>query len=164
MDNDDELQNSTSLSQDIDRLEMKWTDNIEDKLEEWSSYCNITSKKHMKASKIKKSIFYILSIPAILVPLIMSFTNQFYGDDHVYSKYINSFGYLIVGTLTGVNTFLNYGGKYIEHEVASNRYNEITLEIESILIKKKKYRTPADVVIEHIKSKIECLNKFSITI
>ncbi len=161
---EEELHNSTSLSEDIDRLEMKWTDNIEDKLEEWSSYCNITSQKHTKASKIKKAIFYILSLPSILVPLIMSFTNQFYGDEHIYSKYINSFGYLIVGTLTGVNTFLNYGGKYIEHEVASCRYNEITIEIESILIKKKKYRTAADVVIEHIKSKIECLNKFSITI
>lgn len=163
MDND-ELQNSTSLSEDIDRIQLKWTDDIEDKLEEWSKHCHNTSKLHTKASKIKKSIFYVLSIPAILVPLIMSFTNQFYGDDHVYSKYINSFGYLIVGTLTGVNTFLNYGGKYIEHEVACNRYNEITLEIESILIKKKKYRIEADVTIEHIKSKIECLNKFSITI
>jgi len=155
---------STSSNEDTDRVEMKWTDDIEIKITEWSEKCEKIAILHEDASKRKKRLHYGLSFPMIIVPLIMSFSNQFFGDEHIYSNYINSFGYLMVGTLTGLSTFLNYAGKYIQHEVASNRYREVILEIEAILIKKKKYRIPADVSIEHIKSQIECLNKFSISL
>jgi len=156
--------NSTSSNEDIERIEMKWNDDIEMKITEWSEDCEKIALLHDKASKRKKLLHYGLSFPMIIVPLIMSFSNQFWGGDHIYSNYINSFGYLVVGTLTGLSTFLNYGGKYIQHEVASNRYREVVMDIESILIKKRKFRVACDVIIEHIKSQIECLNKFSISL
>ena len=55
-----------------------------------------------------------------------------------------------------------YGAKYVEHEVASNRYEEVMYEIDSILIKPKKHRQAADVCMERIKNNIESLNKFSV--
>lgn len=157
-------ENELTPSRDNSRSGMTWTERLEDMLKKWKSDCEGISEKHYIESKSKKRIHYSLSIPCIFVPLFMGFTNQFFGEEHVYSGYMNSIGYLISGGLIGLSTFLNYGAMYVLHEVASNRYSEVCLEIESILIKKKKYRANADIILERIKDNIESLNKFSISI
>jgi ubiquinone/menaquinone biosynthesis C-methylase UbiE len=157
----DKLTNSLSI--DISRCEMSWNQNIENLLKNWNRVCKDKSKHHILASKKKKRIYYILQLPIITMPFILGFTSTLYENEH-YLKYITSFGNTFLGIISGLNAFLNYSKGYIEHENASNRYEEISLEIESILTKKKKYRIPADVTIEKYQQKIESLNKFSITI
>jgi len=151
-----------SDSTDIDRVEMKWSSNLEKKLQDWMELCKDISLAHSKMAKKRKRCYYVMSIPAILIPLFMGFTQQYFGEDHEYYPLISSTGYLITGSLTALNTFLAYGAKYVEHEVASNRYEEVMYEIDSILIKPKKHRQAADVCMERIKNNIESLNKFSV--
>lgn len=151
-----------SDSTDIERVEMKWNINLEKKLQEWMDLCKDISLAHTKMAKKRKQCYYMMSIPAILIPLFMGFTQQYFGEEHEYYPLISSSGYLLTGTLTALNTFLGYGAKYVEHEVASNRYEEVMYEIDSILIKPKKHRQAADVCMERIKNNIESLNKFSV--
>lgn len=159
---DEEQINIISNSTDIDRVEMKWNNNLEKKLHEWLDLCKDISIAHSKMAKKRKKCHYILSIPTIIIPLFMGFTQQYFGEEHDFYPLISSSGYLITGSLTAVNTFLGYSSKYVEHEVASNRYEEVMYEIDSILIKPKKHRQAADVCMERIKNNIESLNKFSV--
>jgi hypothetical protein len=161
---DDEQIHIISDSTDIERIEMKWNINLEKKLQEWMELCKDISIAHSVMAKKRKQCYYTMSIPSILIPLFMGFTQQYFGEEHEYYPLISSSGYLITGTLTALNTFLGYGAKYVEHEVASNRYEEIMYEIDSILIKPKKHRQAADVCMERIKNNIESLNKFSVQI
>ena len=164
MEQEDNELTPPSKNIDTDRVAMTWSENLENMLIEWKMTCESVSTIHFKRSKRKKRIHYVLSIPCIFVPLFMSFTNQFFGEEHLYTSYMNSVGYLISGGLIGLSTFLDYSAKYVLHEVASSRYVEICLEIDSCLIKKRKFREKADVIIERLKNKIECLNKYSISI
>jgi len=154
---------SNSLSVDVDRSEMAWNVNIEALLRKWSKDCEYMSKQHYKASKKKKRLYYVLQLPIISIPFVLGFIGTLYENEH-YLKYITSFGNTFLGILSGTNAFLNYSKCYIEHENACNRYDEISMEIESILTKKKRYRVAADVTVEKYQQKIESLNKFSITI
>lgn len=157
-------EDKTSESLDMEREEMAWNEEIENLLKKYCVECEKVSLKHDIASKRKKKLYYSMSIPSIIIPLLMGFSNQFFGDTHEYSLYSNSYGYLLTGIVTGLSTFLNYGGKYIEHSVASNRYSEICFEIENLLVKKKRFRQAADLVLEKYKNKIEALNKYSISL
>lgn len=158
---DDKMSNSISV--DVDRSEMSWNENIEELLRKWSGECEYMSKQHYEASKKKKKLYYIMQLPIISIPFILGFVGTLYENEH-YLKYITSCGNTFLGILSGTNAFLNYSKCYIEHENASNRYDEISMEIESILTKRKRYRVAADVTVEKYQQKIESLNKFSISI
>ena len=161
--NDDDTM-SNSISIDGERVEMSWNEKIEELLKRWSEECNELSQRHHEASKRKKRIHYGFQIPIIITPFVLGFSSSFYGEEHDYNRYVNSYGNLILGIMSGINTFINYGGKHKEHENASNRYSEVCLDIESILIKHKKYREAADISIERFKQRIESLNKFSVSL
>lgn len=165
MDNDNEDDKmSNSLSLDVERKEMSWNQSHEELLKRWSEQCFNQSKKHYLASKRKKLIYYIFQFPIITIPFILGFSSSFYGENHDYNKYVSSFGNMCLGIISGINAFLNYSKQHIEHENCSNRYNEICMDIESILVKKKRYRQASDLVLEKYMQKIESLNKYSITI
>ena len=164
IDEEEKLNNSNnSISVDIERSEMKWDENLESLMRKWCGICKNKSQQHTVASQRKKNIYYILQLPIITMPFILGFTSTLYENEH-YLKYITSFGNMTLGIISGSNAFLNYSKAYIEHEIAATRYEEITFELDSILTKKKKYRIPADVIIEKYQQKIESLNKFSISI
>lgn len=158
---DDKMSNSISI--DVDRPEESWNENTEELLRKWSGECEYMSKQHYEASKKKKKLYYIMQLPIISIPFILGFVATLYENEH-YLKYITSCGNTFLGILSGTNAFLNYSKCYIEHENASNRYDEISMEIESILTKRKRYRIAADVTVEKYQQKIESLNKFSISI
>lgn len=167
MDSENENENeklSNSISIDNQREEMSWNENIQNLLTKWSMECGEISEKHYKASKQKKKIYYILQFPIICLPFILSFSSSFYGENTVYNTYISSIGNLFLGVLSGFTMFINYGIKYVQHEIASNRYNEICIDIESILVKRKKYRIAADITLERFTQRIESLNKYSIAL
>ena len=163
-DKEEEDKMSNSLSIDITRPEMKWNENHEELLKKWSEECYIHSKNHYKASKKKKFIYYMFQFPIITIPFILGFSSSFYGENHDYNKYVSSFGSMFLGIISGMNAFLNYSKQHIEHENCSNRYSEICIDIESLLVKKKRYRQASDIIIERYTQRIEALNKYSIDI
>jgi len=161
---EDEDKMSNSVSLDITRTEMKWCENHEELLRKWSDECTEYANIHKRISKRKKLIYYIFQFPIITIPFILGFTASYYGEDTEYNKYLSSFGNMTLGIISGINAFLNYSKEYVQHETCENRYNEICMDIESILVKKKRYRQASDLVLEKYTQKIEALNKYSISI
>lgn len=143
------------------REEMMWDSRLETLMKGWGDECKEKSEAHNKAAKKKKCLHRSLAIPSIVLPLFMAAINQVYSEDVELSVWINSIGYFLSGSLTGINTFINYASQYEQHYIADARYYELFTEIESILVKKKKNRVQADVVLEQIKHKYENLNKNS---
>jgi len=165
MDNENEEDKmSNSLSVDIERKEMSWNENHEELLKKWSDECFEYANIHKRISKRKKLIYYIFQFPIITIPFILGFTASFYEEDTEYNKYVTSFGNMTLGIISGINAFLNYSKEYVQHENCENRYREICMDIESILVKKKRYRQASDLVLEKYTQKIEALNKYSISI
>lgn len=151
---------SVSSKDDEHRVEMVWTTKIESLFEAWQDDCRSKAVTHNQRAKTKKAYHYLLSLPTIVLPLTMSTINQFFTEAQ--SEVINSVGYLITGSLSGINTFLNLPSQYQQHYDCEARYDELAVEIESILIKPKKDRVQADVQLESVKNRYEYLNKTAI--
>ena len=151
---------SVSSKDDEHRVEMVWTAKIESLFEEWQEDCRLKAATHNQRAKTKKTYHYLLSLPTIVLPLTMSTVNQFFSAWE--SELINSVGYLVTGSLSGINTFLNLPSQYQQHYDCEARYDELAVEIESILIKPKKDRVQADVQLESVKNRYEYLNKTAI--
>lgn len=153
---------SESESEDNkNRIEMLWTNKIESLFRHWAAECKDNAILHNKTAKKKKCLYRTFGIPSIIIPLCMASFTQLYSDDHYYSLYVNSIGYLITGTLSGINTFLNYASQYEKHYYSEIRYQELYTDIQSILIKPKKDRQPADVLLEKIKLRFEHINEYA---
>ena len=97
----------------------------------------------------------------MIIPIAMASFTQLYSEDHYLNPVINSIGYLVTGTLTCINTFMNFASLYEKHFFTEIRFNELYTDIQSILIKNKRDREPADVVLERIKLKYEHICEIS---
>lgn len=139
------------------RVEMLWNSKIESLFRQWAIDCKENSELHRKASLKNKMLYYTFGIPAIVIPIFMSSTNQFYEtkSSTEVSIIINSVGYFLTGMLNGVNTFVNFSSLYERHNNCEYRYNELYTDIQSVLIKPKRDRIPADVCLETFKLKYE---------
>jgi hypothetical protein len=153
---------SESSSKDRnDRNEMLWNNRLETLFIHWAMECKENAKQHNNEAKRKKLLYRCFGIPAVIIPITMASANQLMGEDSYHSKLINSIGYLLTGALTAVNTFINYAAQYEKHYSAEVRYMELHTDIESILIKCKKDRQAADIVLERYKLKIEHVNEYA---
>jgi hypothetical protein len=145
-------------------IEMSWSDLIEERLVYISEEAQDKSKQHDNHSKCKKKLYYTTSTISIVIPFIITFINAV-NDTQKYKQDFELM-YIILVMLSGIvnalNTFFNHGKKESDHNIASIRYNELRTEIETVLILKRRYRTPADVTLKHFTNQIESLNKYSI--
>jgi len=153
---------SRSISNDNEnREEMIWTTKIEKIFLHWSLECKESAKKHNQYAKRTRCYYYLFGIPSVIIPVVMASVNQVLGDKHETSIIINSVGYLLTGTFTGISTFLNFSSKYEKHFYTEIRYNELYTDIQSLLIKPKRNRIAADVAIEQFKLRFEHINEYA---
>ena len=155
-------QSGVSKSKDSpNRIELLWSNKIEYLFEDWATQSKEFADLHNKAAKRKKCLYRSFGIPAVVIPILMASINQVYEKHTDIAIITNSMGYLLVGTLTGINTFINYASQYQKHYYSEIRYKELYIDIRSLLIKPKKDRPPADVSIVKYKLKFEHINEFS---
>ena len=158
-DNSSEIGNKSIQLRSSIRGEMEWNSKIESLFRHWATLSKENAKKHNIAAKRKKILYRVFGIPSVIIPLIMGSINQIYEEHTDIAIIVNSLGYLISGTLSGINAFMNFSGQYEQHYNAEIRYNEIYTDIQSILIKPQNDRIQADVSIERYKLKIEHINE-----
>lgn len=151
-----------SLTKDnATRIEMMWNNKIEYLFEDWAAQSKEFAQQHNIIAKKKKCLYRSFGLPAMIIPIAMSSLNQIYENDTETAIIINSICFLLTGTLTGINTFLNFASQYEKHYYSEVRYKELYIDIQSLLIKPKKDRPPADVSIERYKLKFEHINENS---
>jgi len=155
-------ENSISSSQDkLDREEMLWTTKIEQIFNHWAFECKEFGKLHNKFGRKYKYLYHSFGIPSVVIPLVMASVNQILGDAHNVSVILNSVGYFLTGTLTGITTFLNFSSKSEKHYYTEIRYKELYTDIQTLLIKPKRNRIAADIALEQFKLRFEHINEYA---
>ena len=149
---------------DSNRVEMSWSDNIEERLNMIIEESKDKSIKHISHAKCKKRLYYITSSVSIIIPFVITFINavnetSYYKHDY---ELMNIVLIMLSGVVNSLNTFFNWGKKHGDHDIASIRYSELKNEVETVLIVKRRYRSPADVTLRNFTNQIQALNKYSI--
>jgi hypothetical protein len=146
---------SSDTSDNVNRQELLWTKKIESKLSEWHENCINIAKVHNAKSKKHRKVFYVLGIPAAIIPMGLAAASEILGDDW---KGIVISLLIFMGILNIVSGFLNPGKRAEAHLQFEALYNELAVEITSELVKPQRNRLDADVFIQKIMDKYNGLN------
>jgi hypothetical protein len=150
----DSKNSSMSSNDDPDRKELLWESREEDLIHKWKKHCIIESRLHgEKARRVKKQ-YTALSIPAIILPLVLS------GFSSLIQPYplVNSITLMAVAILTGISGFFNLGGRCQKHFQYEGLYNDLALNIDSEMCKPKKARIACDLYLERVKNNVSKLD------
>jgi len=149
---------------DINRIEMSWSDNIEERLNLIIEESKDKSIKHTSHAKCKKKLYYITSSVSIIIPFLITFINAV-NETQQYThnfELMNIILIMLSGVVNSLNVFFNFGKKNSDHDIASIRYSELKNEVQTVLIVKRRYRSPADVTLRNFTNQLQALNKYSI--
>ena len=146
-----EDEEKSESSKDIIREEELWTDRNYNYFRNMQEEIKNKSIEHDQASHKNKKRYIKTAIPAMMIPLIL--TNLTIFCDDYYLKYITPLGMTFVGIINGFQTILNFSKKKEIHNIYAGKYMDLFYEIDKVLIRKKKFREPFDVVLERINLK-----------
>lgn len=142
------------------KIEEIYTQEIIELLDDWKKYCKKTCKKHQEISNSLYFKHVIYGLPTIIIPLTMTFVSQIIQDPDVNKVTSGSF-FLLSGILSSVYKFFDFQHKSNEHQIASNKYNLVVLNIESTMSRSENYRLPSDVMVATIRTEIKNLDSYS---
>lgn len=143
-----EIDDDSSRSNDIDRLEEKWTEKNEAFLRSIKEDALFKSNQHSIISHRNKRYYMLSSIPTTIIPLALVNIDIFAPQ-----KELQTIGLTLVSIINGVNTLYNFSKKCEVHNTYAGRYADLASEIDKILIRKKKHRQAFDVLLERITTK-----------
>jgi hypothetical protein len=145
---DDIYEEQSLISEDdINRKELLWNSNLEEILENWKLECIQLSKLHHVRSKWNKCRYVTFSIPSILIPMCISGLSGIIHQESFSTVVLM----LCSSIFSGLNTFFNFGKKETLHNEFSNKFLELSDDINVEVKKPKKNRIAADVFLERIK-------------
>lgn len=141
-----------------------WSNKIEDYVKKMRDKCLIKMDQHDRCSNHYKKRDVMtrlptLILPSIFAPLVLLMANEedpCAKSDHIQiSSYLSTSGFILTGIFTGIHNFFRYDHRVNKHNRFSAKYSDLITDIETELIKKKKYRIPADVFVTTIKMKFD---------
>lgn len=145
--------------------EEPWTKETEKMLSRWRLQIDKLVNMQEASGYYIKKWYRRLSIPAIIIPFMMTFITQVIPTNDEISKQvviiIGGVFFMITSSLTGLLAFYNYGQLYEKHFSYAARYDDLSGRIESVLTSGRKYRIPVDVFTTEIKCKLDSLNENS---
>jgi len=134
------------------RYDQPYTDQIESQLKEWQSEALELSHKHNLKGYSHKRNYIGLSIPTLLTSVVMSGLSGSI-DQIPGGQWVSMAGFIIIGTLSGVNTFYNFAAKAEKNFQHENLFGALASDIDEELTKSRQFRSPADVVLARTKMK-----------
>lgn len=136
----------------------EWTTDIENLIKHWKDQTEKLSTIHQESGYINKVRYYRLALPSIILPFTMTLISQNLQEGEIKSAdIVNGVMFMATSVLSALALFFSYSKLSEEHFQTSCRYNDISNRIESELARKRRFRTPSDVFLTEIKSKIESL-------
>ena len=145
---------SDSSKDDEQRRELLWERREEQLLLQWCKKLKSNSLAHGIKAKRTKRYYNMVSLPAILIPVIASSLST------VLQPYplAMSGAMLFTSVFTGVNGFFNLGGKTQLHFEYEYAYNKLANEIDKELCKPKRHRVACDLYMQIILSEMNRLD------
>lgn len=142
-----------------------WTTDIEELIKRWKDQTEKLSHVHQESGYINRTRYYRLAIPSILLPFIMTLVSQnLYTGTNDPAHIVDGVAFMVTSILSALSLFFNYNQISEEHFQTSSRYTDISNRIDSELARRRKFRTPSDVFITELKSRIESLGDNSPTL
>ena len=145
---------SNSSKDDPNRRELLWYKREEKIFHNWINESKKKVDFHKKKEKYCKMKNIIFSVPCIVIPIISSGLSGILPCNSLE----NSILMMIVGILSCVNTFFDFGKKEERHGIFANRYFTLINEVESELSKPKRDRIACDLYLEKIKQNYNTLH------
>lgn len=137
----------------------EWTTDIEELIKRWKDQIEKLAHVHQESGYINKTRYYRLAIPSILIPFVMTLVSQnLYTGTNDTSHIVDGVMFMLTSILSSLSLFFNYNQMSESHFQISARYTDITNRIDSELARRRKFRTPSDVLITELKCRIESLN------
>lgn len=153
---------STNQSQSQAQSHSDWTADIEELIKRWKDQIEKLSHVHQESGYINRIRYYRLAIPNIAIPFIMTLVSQnLYTGTNDPAHIVDGVMFMTTGILSTLSLFFNYNQISEEHFQTSTRYTDISNRIDSELARRRRFRTPSDVFITELKSRIESLNENS---
>ena len=149
------VENSTVSTDSPERKELLWEQREEDLITKWRAYCLTQSASHGVRARQLKHKFNMASIPAIMLPVILSGFSSLLQP----YPYITSSAMVVTATCTGLSAFFDFGSKSQKHFNSEGAYADLSLALESEMCKPKRHRTACDVFLEKTRSSISRLDQ-----
>lgn len=148
----------SSLDEETGNRNSDWTTDIEGLIIRWKDQTEKLSNIHQESGYINRTRYYRIAIPSIMIPFVMTLVSQnLYTGTNDPAHIVDGVMFMITSALSALGLFFNYNQISEEHFQVSARYNDISNRIDSELARRRKFRTPSDVFITELKSKIESL-------
>ena len=136
----------TTSEDDFNRKELLWQEREEVVIRDWVADMENKSKKHYIAGKRFKKMSELITLPAIIIPVVTSGLTQLLQP----YPYVTTGLMLTVGILTGINGFFDYSGKKEKHFSYEALYGGLATTIEKEMCKPKRMRIACDIYLEHV--------------
>ena len=152
------LQRSTSsegTTEDVDRVEEKWTPKHEAFLDDIKKDSITRSMSHDNKSRYDLYYYRLLSVPVMVLPIMSAALSQYLPEE---LNYIPT-GFLVCSSAIGVvNTLFNFGKSAQMHNEYAGRYSDFAKDIEYTLCRRKRSRMACDVSVSRFLSQVKALN------
>ena len=146
---------SEGTTEDIERLEEKWTPKHESFLNDIKQECILRSKSHDNRSKNNLYYYRMLSMPTMILPIVSAGISQYIGKE---LNYISTALMVCSSAIGVVNTLYNFGKSAAKHNEYSGRYSDFCKDIEYTLCRRKRNRLACDVAVSRFIVQFKGLN------
>lgn len=133
-----------------------WTRSIEEHLRNVIEDLKKAQKDHERLSGDNERYDAYLRLPSLLLPCIYGAIIPVLSDNRL-STVVSTTGFVMTGMCTITCSYFQFQSKAKDHSIFANKHSEIIREIEGELIKRKEFRTNADVFCTYLRLKIDNL-------
>lgn len=149
------------------KIEEPWNDQHESFLKCMRKNACENARAHQKCGFIYQCYFNLFGFPTVIIPVFMTPLNMIFpqtaedkcDEMHISNlDYINAASFLCLGIFTSINQFFKFAERYQLHFHFENLYNDIKTDIDTELVKARKFRMNSDVFITKIQMRLDNAN------
>ena len=141
--------------------EETWNTTIEEYLSQVRQSCKEHSKLNNDSGYHFKRLKVRYGLPAVMIPVIMSPISLMVGwatedscDKITAADYLNTMGFLLAATFSGISQYFDYGERTRDHFNVSLLFDGVISDIELELTKARIFRIQADVFLCKISQRV----------
>ena len=143
---------------DVVRSEEPWGSNNEGLLLLWMKEWLTAKDLHQQRAKRLRTLSTMVSLPAVLVPVLMAPLAGRGPEDGVPSE-LSTGAFLVSAVLSGTMAFFEFRSKANEHDAHSHKYADLGTDVQLELSKLRRFRRQADVFLTEVKMRHDQLER-----
>ena len=142
-----------------------WTREITAYLEDLQQDLTLKSEQHASSGRYCQLMETRWGLPAVLIPTLCApvtlLLSQAFesGDGSTIgvSQCFATAGFVTAAIFNRVEAYFQFGARLLEHMQYSSRYADVASDIRAELVKRKRFRMPADVFIITVRTRVDTM-------